>query len=271
MNDQDRDLILALAAGQLSKADAEAASARIASDPELVAELMGQELAISSLSTVPAMALTASERDELRSNLIAQLNLAATPVAAAPAKRTMKWWQPVAGLAVAAAVVAAFVILPANLGSDDASDAALQPDPATAAVEEESFTSTDGAGGETGSPNEATTTAGAQSDAAAEEQNDFRADDVLAATEGSDTPAEAEDSLDTAQMRMAPLAPTRSSAIEACLERLSDELPSGDIITLGTKDVDGIETLFIGIKDETGIASVALIAPEACQILEIAR
>lgn len=277
MNDQDRDLILAFASGQLSAADAEAASVHIASDPDLAAELAAQELAISSLSTVPAVALTSSERDELRSNLIAQLNLAAAPVAAAPAKRTAKWWQPVAGLAAAAAVVAAFIILPGNLGSDDASDVALQPNTATARVEEETLTSADGSGGEAGSPNEATTTseatttAGVESDSAAEEQDDFGGADVLAATEGSDTPAEAEDGLDTAQYKLAPLAPNRSSAIEACLERLSDGLPAGDIITLGTKDLDGTETLFIGITDETGIASVASIALEPCQIVEIAR
>ena len=75
MNDQDRDLILAYAAGQLSGADAEAASARIASDPELAAEFADQELAMSSLSSIPAVSMTASERAGLRSNLITQLNL----------------------------------------------------------------------------------------------------------------------------------------------------------------------------------------------------
>lgn len=271
MNDQDRDLILAFVAGQLSGADAGAASTRIASDPELAAELATQELAISSLSSMPAVALTPSERNGLRSHLITQLNLEAAPVAAVAAKRSMKWWQPVVGLAAAAVIVAAVVVLPSNLGSDDASDVALQPAPDTAAVQEESLTSSDGSVAESSPPTEVTTTAAATSGGEADEANDFRTDDVLGVTEGADTPAEAEDSLATARYKLAPLDPSRSSAIEVCLERLSDELPSGDVITLGTKNVDGSETLFVGITDDAGIASVASIDIDACQIVEIAR
>ena len=48
MNDQDRDLILALAAGQLAGAEAESAATRIASDPELSRELapLGEPLCV---------------------------------------------------------------------------------------------------------------------------------------------------------------------------------------------------------------------------------
>jgi len=272
MNDQDRDLILAFASGQLSEADAEAAAARIASDPELATELETQQLAIASLSAVPAVAMTSSERELLRSNLVSQLNLEPAPVPVAPVKRR-QWWKPVAGFAAAAAVIAAVVILPGNLGGDDAADVALVA-PDTAAVEEETFTSEDGSGGEGGAPNEVTTTAAASEaapSADSAEPRDFRSGDVLDATEGADTPAEAEDSLDVAQLKMAPLDPARASDVDSCLEQLSDDLPQGDIIPLGTKDLDGIETLFLGITDETGITAVALIDLEACQIVELAR
>ena len=282
MNDQDRDLILAYAAGQLSAADAEAASARIASDPELAAEFADQELAMSSLSSIPAVSMTASERAGLRSNLTTQLNLEPAPAAAATAaaapKRSTAWWKPVAGLAAAAAIVAAVVVLPSTLQGNDDSISALQPATDTAAVEEETFSnasdSVDGSSADGGASadTEATTTMAAgelaeESDAAA----DLRTDDVLDATEGNDTPAEAEDSLNAAQYKLAPVDPSRGSALESCVEQLSNELPPGDLITLGTTTVDGTETLFVGITDETGIASVASIDLDACRVVEIAR
>lgn len=272
MNHQDRDLILAFASGQLSEADAEAAAARIASDPELTEELEAQQLAMTSLSALPAAAMTSSERDLLRSNLISQLNLETAQVAAPPGKRR-QWWKPVAGLAAAAAVVTAVALLPGNLGGDDAADVAFDA-PDSAALEEQSTTNADGSGGEAGAQSEVTTTAPAtESDATVEsaEPRDLSSGDVLSATEGAETPAEAEDSLDLAQYKLAPLDPARASGVDACLEELSTDLPPGDIIPLGTKDVDSIETLFVGITDESGIAAVAVIDLEACQIVELAR
>lgn len=276
MNDQDRDLILAYASGQLSGADADAASARIASEPELAAELADQELAMSALSSIPAATMTATERAGLRSNLTTQLNLEPAPVVAAAPKRSIAWWKPVAGLAAAAAVVAAVVVLPSTLQGDDDSITALQP--AMDAVEEETLSSAsdsvDGSSADDGASPEAgatTTTAASElageSDAAA----DFRTDDVLDATEGNDTPAEAEDSLNAAQYKLAPVDPSRGSTLESCVEQLSDELPPGDLITLGTTIVDGTETLFVGIADESGIVSVASIDLDACRVIEIAR
>ena len=307
MNDQDRDLILALAAGQLSEADAAAASARIAADPELAQAFADQELALASLSTVPEVALTSAERQEMRSSLIAQLNLETAPAAAAAtstgaSSRALRWWQPVVGLAAAAAVVTAVVVLP-NQGGDDMSNvAALQPATDTAATEEETF-SEDG-GGElnaTGSADATTTTPAAgevtttapasdvaseapeaTADAEAEEQDtgtdegavpesQVRSADVLSATEGDDTPEEAEAGVRSSGFALDPLDTARSSEVDSCLEQLSTQLPQGDVIPLGTQVSEGAESLFIGITDAAGIAAVAAIDLDACQILEIAQ
>ena len=306
MNDQDRDLILALAAGQLSEADAAAASARIATNPELAQALADQELALASLSTVPEVALTSAERQEMRSGLIVQLNLETAPAATAATSagatsRTLRWWQPVVGLA-AAAVVTAVVVLP-NQGGDDMSNvAALRPATDTAATEEETF-SEDG-GGELNSPGsadaatttqaagEVTTTAPASdvtseapeatADAEAEEQDTgtdegavpeskVLSTDVLSATEGDDTPEEAEAGVRSSGFALDPLDTARSSEVDSCLEQLSTQLPQGDVIPLGTQVYEGAESLFIGITDAAGIAAVAAIDLDACQILEIAQ
>ena len=272
MNNQDRDLILAYAAGQLSGADAEAASARIASDPELAAELASQQLAMSSLSSMPSVAMTSAERTGLRSHLINELNLEAAPVAAAAPSRWASWWKPVAGLAAAAAVVTAIVVLPATLSGDDDFLQAVPAESDTAALEEATFTDSAGSADGASSGTAATTTAAASESAGEEspQASDVSTDEVLDATAGADTPSEAEDGLDLAQYKLAPLDTQRGSTLEACVEQLSDELPPGDLITLGTTIVDGVETLFVGITDETGITSVASIDIDDCRVVEIA-
>lgn len=297
MNDQDRDLILDLAAGQLSEAEAAEASARIASDPELAQAYAAQELAIASLSSLPAVEMSTTEREELRTGLITGLNLESSPspvaVAAASPKRAARWWLPVAGLAAAAAVVTAVVILPANLGGDDSDSAALQATPDTAAVQEERFADGGGDGNGTAGSAEATTTTQASAeattttpasasdegaDATAEEgpeegapQPQVRSTDVLSATEGDDSPEEAEEGVKSAGYSLAPLDIARTAEVDSCLEQVGTELPQGDIIPIGTHDVDGTEVLFVGITDDLGIAAVAAIDLDLCQIVEIAR
>jgi hypothetical protein len=115
MNDQDRDLIIALAQGSLGTEAAEEANARIEADPELASAYAEQILALDHLSSLEAPQMTVAERSELRTNLTEQLGL--VPIAVSPptpARRKVAWWAPVFGLATAAAVVAAVVILPGS-------------------------------------------------------------------------------------------------------------------------------------------------------------
>ena len=121
----DHDLIAALAEGRLSGHAAENAAARIKADPELSSEYAAQVAALTFLSSARVPEMTAAERSMLHMNLTEQLGLSPkTTQAHEPAQRKTPWWAPVFGLATAAAVVAAFVILPGTLfggASDTAS------------------------------------------------------------------------------------------------------------------------------------------------------
>ncbi len=122
MNDQDRDLIAALAEGRLSGPTADDALARIETDPEMSAEYADQIAALEFLNSGAVPRMTASERETLHVNLTEQLGLVPkTMPVPAPAKRKIPWWQPAFGVATAAAIVAAIVILPGTLtgGSED--------------------------------------------------------------------------------------------------------------------------------------------------------
>lgn len=122
MNDQDRDLIAALADGRLSGTAAEDALARIEADPELSVEYAHQITALEFLNSGVVPRMTASERETLHTNLTEKLgfDMETTPLPS-PERRKIPWWRPVLGLATAAAVVAAIVILPGTLigGSQD--------------------------------------------------------------------------------------------------------------------------------------------------------
>ncbi len=122
MNDQDRDLIAALAEGRLGATVAEDALARIEAEPEMSVEYEHQIAALEFLNSDVAPRMTTRERDNLHASLIEKLGLAPeTTPSPSPGKRRIPWWQPVFGLATAAAVVAAVVILPGALtgGSQD--------------------------------------------------------------------------------------------------------------------------------------------------------
>jgi hypothetical protein len=115
MNDQDRDLIAALAQGQLSKPAAEDAIARIETDSELASEYVDQVTALQFLQSASPPVMTPAERSTLHANLTEQLDLLpAAPPTPSSSKKRVQWWVPVFGFATAAAVVAAFVIFPGS-------------------------------------------------------------------------------------------------------------------------------------------------------------
>jgi hypothetical protein len=115
MNDQDRDLIAALAQGQLSRPAAEDAIARIEIDSELASEYAYQVTALQFLQSASRPVMTQAERSTLHANLTEQLDiLPAAPPTSSSSKKRAQWWVPVFGFAAAAAVVAAFVIFPGS-------------------------------------------------------------------------------------------------------------------------------------------------------------
>ena len=120
MNDNDIQLIAALVDGELPAAEQGAVLARMESDAELRAAYDEQLAVASTLRSLPEVSMTAAEQTALRTTLRTQLNLdGAVVAAAAAAPWWSRWWAPVTGLATAAVIVFAFVIVP-NLDEDSA-------------------------------------------------------------------------------------------------------------------------------------------------------
>jgi anti-sigma factor RsiW len=123
MNDTELDLVLALADGRLSAADAAAARTRIAADPNLAAELKMQRLAVDRLHDLPTPTLDEAERERLHASLRAQLHLEpiTVPVPVTPQRRR-SWWLPVTGLATAAVVLAGVLYVVPRVGDQSTAD-----------------------------------------------------------------------------------------------------------------------------------------------------
>jgi hypothetical protein len=269
MNDHDRDLILALAAGELDDQDAEAARARIDADPELAAALDEQMAVRSHLMQSGASAMTPSERAEIRRNLIAELHLdtATSTTPAAAVRRGVRWWQPVLGVAAVAVVVTAIVVIPGG-GSDDsdtgADIAALTTIPASGDVP---TTPT--------SEDEAATDAGGATDGAAPETaevpefEEVDGADLLTVTAGQTDPGAMSDALEEE------LAPQSRSlvdvdSVEACLETLAQQIPDGDTVLLGEEQRDTGRVVFLGVIDpETGVEAVVTIDLAGCRVVDV--
>ena len=91
------------------------------------AEYADQIAALDFLNSGAVPRMTASERETLHVNLTEQLGLVPkTLPVPSPARRKIPWWQPVFGVATAAAVVAAIVIIPGTLTGGSADTAALR-------------------------------------------------------------------------------------------------------------------------------------------------
>lgn len=129
MNDNDIQLITALVDGELPAAEQEAGMARMERDAELRAAYEEQLAVSSALRSMPEVSMTAAEQTALRTTLRAELHLdEAAAAAAAASPWWSRWWAPVTGLATAAVIVLAFVIVP-NL--DDSADVLSAPAGAT--------------------------------------------------------------------------------------------------------------------------------------------
>ncbi len=121
MNERNQELIVDLIGGRLSRDEELEALARIENDADLRSEYQAQMSAVSILRASSTPSMTPEERSTLHAALRRQLHLddSPVPVVAGPS-RWQRWWAPLGGLAVAAAVVfGAVVVLPGALSGDD--------------------------------------------------------------------------------------------------------------------------------------------------------
>lgn len=286
MNETDIDIILAIAEGRLSGTSEEEALEHIAADPELGRELAAQMSAIEELQSIPPGVMTAAERTLLRQSLIEQLNLAPADAKAIPVKQRRAWWQPMLGLATAAAFVLAIVVVPSMLGdSDDGSDiAAIAPLTTVqdqAAVSQAEVTET------TSAAASATSEGGDTTDVPEVPEDDVESFlfDAGAATEGQETTVEstkaespsedtgeldeAADS-DTSNDRSAPgTASVNSAELNACLATIQDELPEGLLIPLAATTTDTGHIVHLGIESDSGVDYAISVDLSTCSITAI--
>jgi hypothetical protein len=137
MNDRDRNLIVSLLDGALSPTEQEEVRARLQIDAEMRAAYEEQLAVSTTLRSAPAVSMSADERNELHGALRAGLFLddtAAVAPVAAPARRWSRWWAPLAGLATAAVIVTAVVVLPGMFGGEEAAELVSAPAPQTTAA-----------------------------------------------------------------------------------------------------------------------------------------
>lgn len=265
MNEQERDLILGLTADALPSAEAAEARAQIEADPTLAQELAIQTNIRDALASLPEISMTAAERTELRSRVRGALNLDVPDRAMPePARRRVTWWQPLFGLAAAAAVVTAIVVLPGGLGGTDAQDAALESDTTVASADVR-----DDGGGDEAPGAEPFSEESADPEPAGEVQafTGLDGSDLLALTEGAATPKDINELLEGTATA------TRSTVdvdqVEACLEAIGTGLPSGDKTLLGVGDLEGAEVAYFAVIDGTGVSSVLTIDLSTCTVVAI--
>lgn len=137
MNDSDRHLIVSLLDGALSPTEQAEVRARMEIDAEMKAAYDEQLAVSTTLRSAPSVSMSAAERNELHGALSAGLFLdeetAVAPVAA-PARGWSRWWAPLTGLATAAVIVTAVIVLPGMFGGEDAADLVGASAPQTTAA-----------------------------------------------------------------------------------------------------------------------------------------
>jgi len=294
MNDQDRDLIAALAQGDLSASAAKEATARIEADPELASEYANQLVALRFLESSTAPVMTAAERSTLHTNLTEQLGLTpVAPPAVVASKRKAQWWAPVFGFATAAAVVAAFVIFPnssqdtfVEVGAelDGATESTSQSAPPSSASPQSSSASSDASGA---SPQTSIASQDSQDSAAIEESasalspsvvqdgalsvyetNTVELDELLNEASGAHSPESVQRQL--SREAFTDLVDLNSEEVNACLNDLDSELPDGiqEILVIGANAQDGQTIVHVGFDFGSGIEDGMSFVLESCEFVE---
>lgn len=286
MNDIDLDTILAIADGQLTGQAKQDALDRIAADPKLGSELASQISAMDELRALEPALMTASERTALRTALVEQLNLQPAAPVVDIAKRPRPWWQPVLGLASAAALLIAIVAVPSIFsGSDDSAGdfVAIAPE-ATSSSDATAELDTEGTNGAatTNAASGATTSTVLVPQVAEENVQEFfslppDSVDTTVTVDGEDSAAAAtEDQADEAipeadsQSITSPagagMIAVDSAQLEDCLTTLAADLPVGvhtpHAVTL---DAEGT-VVHLGVETGDGVIYSVSIDLETCEI-----
>jgi len=275
MNDRDRDLIIALAQGNLSTTAAEEATARIEADPELAAEYTEQVVALQFLQSAPPPLMTGAERSALRTNLATHLGLlpVASPAATEPKKKS-RWWVPAFGMATAAVVVVAFVVFP-GAQQDSFQEVSMQLDEAStdsSQIAESSPQTTTAASAEDSEGAEFDSAAVAppsvEGPVSVYETDSVALDDLLNQADGAD-------STESVQRQMSDLSfksrvDLDSDEVNACLNELSTDLPDEilEILVIGA-DVEGDRTtVHVGFDFGEGVDDGMSFVLESCELVE---
>jgi len=287
MSKRNQELIIDLLGGRLSPDEERRALSRIENDPALRAEYEAQISALSILSASEMPLMTASERTTLRASLRHQLHLDNAPVAvvAAPS-RWQRWWAPMGGLAVAAAVVfGAVVVLPGALSGDDSIgtfETASAPITTMAASEslaedsslmtEDEVTGDNSAGA---SAPEATGSGSGDAETQAAETYD-------AAVVGAALPYLTDLDLDMLENDLAsdpdslrnaaPPPPAKSAGLDAgqvdtCLESLRADNPASEVSPIALATYEDTESVVVSVTPSGAEAFLAVYGVALCQEL----
>lgn len=292
MNERNQELIVDLIGGRLSLDEEREAFARIENDPDFRAEYETQISAISMLEASSTPLMTPDERSTLHALLRQQLHLDDTPVPiVAVTSRWQRWWAPLGGLAVAAAVVVgAVVILPGALSSSD-SDGSFETASAEIATTAPNASLADGlaeetedqnggadaaapqatesavAGGSTADEDvPSTTTAAAYNAAEAPTALPYLSDVDLEALESelSSDPESLRNSISTPSTKSSELDP---SQVEACLDSLRADDTASSFSPLATTTYEGTESVVVSVSPSEGDPFLAVFAVDSCREL----
>ncbi len=265
MNDNDIEIILALANGTLTGDEERRARRRVEADPELAAELAAQIAAVESLDALPPVSLTDAERSTLRASLVEQLGL--EPAAAPPARRrALSWWKPVLGLASAAAVALAFVVVPSMLSSNQSEEAGVALVSETDMAGEPTTTAAAG-----GDEEMAATTMAGTTLARAEDGETYAlpevpltgAPELLAATvDSSDEP-----SSKLGEAGSLPTTAVSAAELADCIDRLDDDLPPSPLVPFAVTTTEDAQIVHLALEGAGDPADVVRVSLPDCSIV----
>lgn len=265
MTDRDHDLIIDLVENLLSPAEAKAALERVMADPELRTTYEQQKAARTALADAPAVAMTSTERSQLRQSLMSQLNVEAAP-ARVETKKRRSWWLPVAGLASAAAAVTAIVVLPGTLGSS--SDQGVDTVALTEITVATGFTQSEALPPASGGSESSDSGSEQLYDASSAPQVEGKdLPELLQATVGAASIEELNE--DLAEFGLRRGFPVDTDAVDACLNKIKDKLPpetTGAFI-LGVDPAGASTVVHVGLEFSDGIQAAVSIDLSDCSIV----
>jgi hypothetical protein len=290
MNDADLDIILGITNGRLTGQDKQDALDLIAADPELSEELAIQVSAMGGLAALEPAHMTPSEKLTLRNSLVEQLHLEPAVPVARTSKQGRPWWQ--FGLASAAALLVAIVVVPSMLsGSDDsASDAvAIAPEVAES-VESDVNRGDPNTDADTKTETTSAAAGGATAVASTLALPHIAEDDIQEFFAASSAPIDTESTIvaddlaaagaeDVADETVAPSASTFAESeeitvdlvqLEECLTELALDLPGGEHIPMAATLDSDVTTIHFGIASGSDVAYSVSIELETCTITSTA-